>query len=90
MQLYFDLRRQALLTSLIFFTLNAALAVWSVQAGLLTYGFGAAVAGLVSLLAGYAMLVKALRYLDFYTFTGQPIKAERAEIPEGAAAEEAT
>ncbi len=76
MQLYFDLRRQALLTSLIFFTLNTALAIWSVRAGLETYGFGAAIAGLISLLAGYTMLVRALKYLDFYTFTGQPIVAE--------------
>jgi polysaccharide biosynthesis protein PelG len=73
MQLYFDLRRQALMTSLLFFTLNTVLAIWSVQAGLETYGFGAAIAGLISLIAGYAMLVSALKYLDFYTFTGQPI-----------------
>ncbi len=34
-------------------------------------------AGLVSRLVGYAFLTRALRYLDDYTFTGQPIVTEK-------------
>ena len=34
-------------------------------------------AGLVSLLVGYGLMTRALRYVDFYAFTNQPIVAER-------------
>ncbi|MHC4470015.1 MAG: exopolysaccharide Pel transporter PelG [Planctomycetota bacterium] len=77
MQLYFDLRRQALVTSVLFLCLNASLAFWSVAAGISTYGFGYAIAALVSLLIGYTQLTKALDNLDYYVFTSQPITAER-------------
>ena len=74
MQLYFDLRRQALATSLTFLILNIALAFWSVTAGLASYGFGYALAALISLLIGYVLLTRSLEY---YVFTSQPITAER-------------
>ncbi len=78
MQLYFDLRKAALLTSLVFLALNGVFAAWSVEAGVATYGLGYAAAALVSLLLGYALLAGNLRRLDYMTFTQQPIEAERA------------
>ena len=77
MQLYFDLRNQALGTTLLFFTTNCLFALWSVLAGVSTYGFGYALSGLISLLAAYVMLTRALRNLDYYIFTSQPISAEK-------------
>jgi uncharacterized membrane protein len=90
MQLYFDLRKQALLTSVLFLALNAGFALWSVNAGLRTYGFGYAAAAMISLLVGYSLLAKSIEYLDYYTFTGQPITVKRPQAGSGAApAEEA-
>jgi len=73
MQLYFDLRKEALFTSLAFFASNGALAWWSVSKGLATYGIGYAVASFFSLLLGYVLLHGRLERLDYLTFTSQPI-----------------
>jgi uncharacterized membrane protein len=80
MQLYFDLQKQALLTSVLFLVSNGALATWSVSRGINTYGFGYAIASLITLVGGYAMLVQSLKHLDYLTFTGQPIGAEADEL----------
>jgi uncharacterized membrane protein len=87
MQLYFDLRKQALITAIIFTLLNAGFAVWSVKNGINTYGFGYAAASMISLLVGYSLLAKSIEYLDYYTFTNQPITAERAKATHGERAE---
>ncbi|MEN8151815.1 MAG: exopolysaccharide Pel transporter PelG [Planctomycetota bacterium] len=89
MQLYFDLRKQALVTSVVFLVLNGVLAVWSVKFGINTYGFGYAAAAMISLLVGYSLLAKSIEYLDYYTFTNQPITAERAKASHGEKAPEA-
>ncbi len=73
MQMYFDLRKQAMGTSLLFLLLNAGLAWWSVNEGQATYGVGYAAAAFISLLLGYALLHRSLEKLDYLTFTGQPI-----------------
>jgi uncharacterized membrane protein len=78
MQLYFDLRKQALITAIVFLGLNSGLAVWSVTMGLTTYGFGYAAAAMISLLIGYSLLAKSIEHLDYYTFTNQPIASEKA------------
>jgi len=83
MQLYFDLRKQALATSIVFLLLNTGFAVWSVRNGINTYGFGYAAASMISLLVGYSLLAKSIEYLDYYTFTGQPITSERAKPKHG-------
>ena len=85
MQLYFDLRRQALNTCLFFLFANGLLAVWSVDGGLTTYGFGYAIAGLLALLAGYTQLAQSMEHLDFYVFTNQPIPTAKAGDPHGTA-----
>lgn len=79
MQLYFDLRWQALWTSLLFLVLNTVLALVSLDAGLWTYGFGYPAAALVALLTGYALLAKSSQHLDYYVFTSQPIAADAPE-----------
>ena len=81
MQLYFDLRPQALATSLVFLILNAGLAFWSVDHGVTTYGIGYALASFLSLLLGYTLLHRSLDKLDYITFTSQKIGDE----PESAA-----
>lgn len=81
MQMYFDLRRQALATSATFLLLNGALAWWSVSRGIETYGVGYAVASFLTLLLGFVLLHRSLDRLDYHTFTSQPIgsKEERRE-----------
>ncbi len=76
MQLYFDLRWQAFTTSLLFLVLNGGLALASVWLGPATYGFGYAIAAMLSLITGYVLLARATRHLDYYVFTGQPITSD--------------
>ncbi|MHC4341633.1 MAG: exopolysaccharide Pel transporter PelG [Planctomycetota bacterium] len=73
MQLYFDLRKQALATAVVFFALNGGLAWWSVDRGVETYGIGYAVASFLTLLLGYTLLHRSLEHLDHLTFTSQEI-----------------
>ncbi len=73
MQMYFELRKEALLTSVVFMGLNGVFAAWSVDGGIATYGLGYAAAALGSLLLGYALMMKGLQRLDFQTFTSQPL-----------------
>ena len=73
MQMYFDLRKQAMGTSLFFLLLNGGMAWWSVNSGEATYGVGYAAASFVSLLLGYSLLHRSLERLDYLTFTAQPI-----------------
>lgn len=82
MQMYFDLRTQAMATSVVFFVLNGGLAWWSVSRGIETYGIGYALASFLSLLLGYTMLYRALERLDYMTFTNQPIGGDRKEVEE--------
>ena len=73
MQLYFDLRTQALGTAVVFFVLNAGLAFWSVDRGIASYGIGYAIASFLSLLLGYTLLHRSLERLEHLTFTNQKI-----------------
>ncbi|MFI5402124.1 MAG: exopolysaccharide Pel transporter PelG, partial [Planctomycetota bacterium] len=81
MQMYFDLRGQALATSAAFLVLNGVFAWWSVGRGLETYGVGYAVASFLTLLLGFVLLHRSIDRLDYHTFTSQPIgsKEERRE-----------
>jgi len=81
MQMYFDLRMQALATSTVFFLLNGLFAWWSVNRGIETYGVGYALASFLTLLLGFVLLHRSLDRLDYHTFTSQPIgsKEERRE-----------
>ena len=76
LQMYFDLRKQAVATSTVFFVLNGALAYWSSGRGVETYGIGYAVAAFLTLLLGYLMLHESLNRLDYLTFTSQTIASD--------------
>jgi polysaccharide biosynthesis protein PelG len=76
MQLYFDLKTQALITSLMFVVLNAGLALVSVNVGPASYGFGYAIATMITVLTGYVLLARASTHLDYYVFTSQPISGD--------------
>jgi uncharacterized membrane protein len=81
MQLYFDLRTQALATSLVFLIVNGGLAWWSVERGVATFGIGYAIASFLSLLLGTILLTRSLERLDYLTFTSQKI-GDQPEVPE--------
>lgn len=70
-QLYFDLRREALISAAVFCVTNGVLAVWSVQQDRETYGVGYVLAALVSLLVALVLLDRAMRTLEFRTFVTQ-------------------
>ncbi|MBL8896161.1 MAG: exopolysaccharide Pel transporter PelG [Planctomycetes bacterium] len=72
-QMYFDFQREAALTTLVFFLTNFAGALWSVEAGVWSYGIGYALSSLVTLLVGYGLLKRGLDQLEYLTFTSQPI-----------------
>ena len=90
MQLYFDLRPQAMATSFVFLLLNAGLAWWSVSHGIATYGVGYATAAFLSLILGYTLLHRSLERIDYITFTSQPIDEDRPDAPAEVEAVEAT
>ncbi len=70
--LYFDLRKQALVSCLVFLVLNGVFAVISVHLGVETYGLGYALASMISLILAFSFLTSSLRDLDYLTFSSQP------------------
>ena len=72
MLLYFDLRREALITAVVFVVANAALAGLSLVVGPATWGLGYALASLAALLVGYRLLDARLAELEYLTFSRQP------------------
>ncbi len=81
-QLYFDLRGSALVTAATFLVANTALALWSVDAGVATYGIGYAAAAFLSLCVAYLALVRNYERLEFLTFTQPPVEID--PVAEGA------
>ncbi len=70
---YFDLRGQALVLSLFFLTANGLLSWLSLKLGFPYYGYGYALASLLSLLLGAAMLEWGLKNLEYLVFAKQPV-----------------
>ncbi|MFQ5507290.1 MAG: exopolysaccharide Pel transporter PelG [Planctomycetota bacterium] len=70
-QLYFDLRKEALISATVFLVLNGTLAWWSLRQGFEVYGLGYAIASLVSVTVAFFLLDRALEWLDYLTFTSQ-------------------
>ena len=69
--LYFDLRRQAMLSCLLFLVLNAAGALATLQIGVQSYGLGYALAALIGLVVSFRFLTHGPNELDYQTFTTQ-------------------
>ena len=70
--LYFDLRREALTTAVVFLVANVTFALLSVSQGPATYGLGPALAGLIALTHAVVVLRRSLEDLEFLTFMRQP------------------
>lgn len=68
-QLYFDLRKEALWSSVAFLGANTALAVWSVSAGPWSYGIGYTVASLFGAVVAFVLLDRSVARLTYRTFT---------------------
>ena len=67
--LYFDLRKQAVISCLTFLVLNAGGAFLCLEIGVESYGLGYAVAALVALVLAFSFLTRGLNELDYQTFT---------------------
>ncbi len=70
-QLYFDLRKQALASAFVFLVANATLTWWTLQLGFRAYGVGYALASLIAVVVAFALLDRALKWLDYLTFSKQ-------------------
>lgn len=73
--LYFDLQRQALVSTLLFLLLNGVLSAVTVRIGYAAYGLGYAAAALIALLLAFTQLsrkIAALEYETFSTHAGKP------------------
>ena len=70
-QLYFDLRKQALVSALVFLVANTVGALVSVRFGFAVYGVGYAAATLFAVVVAFVLLDRALRWLDYLTFVTQ-------------------
>lgn len=77
-QLYFDMRSAALWTAVAFLVANAALALWSVGAGIHSYGVGYAIACFAALVVGYLILARNYDRLEYLAFTQPPVEIDRA------------
>lgn len=70
---YFDRRKSVLLTTIIYFVTMALFSWISTRLGYQFYGYGYAVSNLVSLAVAYQLLERALRDLEYITFSRQPV-----------------
>jgi uncharacterized membrane protein len=69
---HLDKRRGALAVVALFAAANALLTAWSLRLGPEFYGYGTAVAALLSSLPALVLVDRALARLEFDTFMGQP------------------
>jgi uncharacterized membrane protein len=67
---YFDLRRELVRVTIVFFVLNAGLTCGTLWFGLGYQGYGYAGATLVSLIYGYSVLSSRVARLPYMTFIG--------------------
>jgi uncharacterized membrane protein len=68
---YFDLRRDMLMVNLIFFGLNAAFTVVTLNLGFPYYGYGYFLAALATFLFAYGLVARRLADLPYLTFVKQ-------------------
>lgn len=70
---YFDAQREVVLVTALFAACNAVFAYVSIQIGLPAFGYGYTLASFVTLVAGFFILDRRLKYLGYWTFMRQPI-----------------
>lgn len=76
LQLYFNDRAGALLTTAVFFGVNLAATVWTLGGDPLLYGTGLAAAGLAMYLTALPRLHSYVKRIDYHVFCGQPVLAD--------------
>ncbi|WP_432736730.1 exopolysaccharide Pel transporter PelG [Maridesulfovibrio sp. FT414] len=70
---YFDLRKEVLAVTLVFFLSNSGLTWLSIQLGFTFYGFGYCYSCLISLMFAYYLVSKSVENLEYITFSSQPL-----------------
>ena len=73
LQLYFNDRKGALMTSLVFFAVNLAITVYTMHGSPLYYGIGLTIAGVAMYVVGLLRLMTYVRKIDYHVFCGQPV-----------------
>ncbi len=75
-QLYFDDRKGALATCLVFFGLNLGITLYTMNSSGAYDGMGLAVAGVAMHLTGLFRLMRYVRNIDFHVYCGQPVLSQ--------------
>lgn len=73
--LYYEMRKEALMLTLLFAFLNAALTYFSIFLGTPFYGFGFLLATGITCAVSWPLLMRAMKRIDFIIFSSQPIDA---------------
>ncbi len=77
--LYFDLKKETLFCTIVFFITNALFSFISLKLGFRFYGYGYFTACLISTPLAYYFLHKNMSRLEFLTFMRQPIQNQRID-----------
>lgn len=77
---YFDFQTEVLTLTVIYLVVNAAGSWMTLQWGLVTYGWGQALAGLATSLTGLYFLNNRVERLEYHTFMLQPITLPRFKM----------
>lgn len=73
LQLYFNDRRGALISSFSLFVTNTVVSLYSIGASPLYYGIGIAAGGIVMYLVSLVQLLLYIRHVDYHVFCSQPV-----------------
>ncbi len=73
LQLYYNDRKGALLTSLVFIAANFGITVYTMHGSPLYYGIGLTIAGACMYVVGLIRLMTYVRKIDYHVFCGQPV-----------------
>ena len=75
LQLYFNDRKGALMTCMLYFTLNLVGTILTMNRAPMYYGLGMTAAGIVMYVFGLLRLLVYVRSIDYHVFCGQPVLA---------------
>lgn len=76
LQLYFNDRRSALITTATFFVLNFTISLFTRNAPSLYYDLGLVIGSFAMYIVGLRCLLHHMKDVDFYVFCGQPVLAD--------------